>query len=294
MKFAFFRGCFIPVRLPHLEYVGRKIFKDLNITLIEVKDFTCCPEPVGFGINEKLTALSIAARNLCVAEEAGYDIITLCNGCLYTLKQANLKLKKNEELRDKINGILSNIGYQFKGIITVKHFLEVLNQDIGIDKLKEYVKIPLTGLTVASHTGCHIISPSEIMSFDDPYDPIILDDMVSALGATPADYDLKTLCCGWTLSNYGDRASANHLIGEKLRDMKDAGADCITVVCPQCFHQFDMGQLLASRKIKLDFRLPVLFYLQLLGLAMGYNLKEIQYPSHRIRDANFENRVSSR
>lgn len=293
-KFAFFRGCFIPIRLPHIEYVARRVFEDLGITLVDLKDFTCCPEPVGFGINDKLTWLSIAARNICLAEEVNRDIITLCNGCLYTLKQANVQLKANPELKDKINGILSDTGHQFRGSIKVKHFLEVLNEDIGINKLKEYVTVPLTGLTVASHLGCHIISPIEIMNFDDPYDPVVLDGITASLGATPADYDLKSLCCGWTLFNYGTRESAANLISAKLKDMKKAGADCLTVVCPQCFHQFDMGQLLASRETALGFRLPVLFLLQLLGLAMGYDLKKIQYRFHRIKDESFEKKVVSR
>lgn len=290
-RFAFFRGCFIPVRLPHIEHVARNVLRELGVDLLDVEGFSCCPEPVGFGVNDKLTWTAIAARNISLAEEEGHDILTLCNGCLYTLKQANVALKGDEELREKVNEMLAPIDRQFKGDIEVKHFAHVLLGDIGLDEVERRVETPLRGLTVASHTGCHIISPLEVMQFDDPYDPVVLDGMVSALGATPADYDLKPLCCGWTLTNYGSRQSASRLLGAKLTAMREGGADCVTVICPQCHYQFDMGQIIAVRSLKLGFRLPVLFYLQLLALAMGYSLDEIHYRHHRVRDSAFEKKV---
>jgi len=290
-RFAFFRGCFIPVRFPHIEYVARRVLRELDVDLLDVDGFSCCPEPVGFGLNDKLTWMAVAARNISLAEKEGHDIITLCNGCLYTLKQANVVLKENEELREKVNEMLAPIDRQFKGTVEVKHFAHVLLGDVGLDEVEKRVETPLKGLTVACHTGCHITSPLELMQFDDPYDPVVLEGMVSALGATPADYDLKPLCCGWTLTNYGSRQSASRLLGAKLAAMREGGADCVTVICPQCHYQFDMGQVIAVRNLKLAFRLPVLFYLQLLALAMGYSLDEIHYRNHRVRNSRFEEKV---
>ena len=293
-RYAFFRGCFIPIRLPHIEYVARRVLPNLGIELVDINNFTCCPEPVGFGIHDKLTWLSIAARNLCLAEEQGLDIISLCNGCVYTLKQTNEELKKNQKLKEKVNDILSGTGHQFKGTVEVKHFIQVLNEDIGMRRLRETITSPLDGLKVATHTGCHIVSPEEVLDFDDIYEPVVLDSMVSLLGATPIDYDLKLLCCGWTLMNYGPPEAAYSMLSDKFKSMKDMGADCSTVICPQCFYQFDMGQLMASRKLKLEFKVPVMFYLQLLGLAMGYSLDEMQYTSHRVKGVDFENKIKAR
>ncbi len=290
-RFAFFRGCFIPVRLPHIEQVSRRVLQELGVDLLDVGGFSCCPEPVGFGLNDKLTWMAIAARNISLAEDEGRDILTLCNGCLYTLKQANVALKENEELREKVNEALAAADRQFRGTVEVKHFAQVLLEDVGLDRVRGRVEAPLTGLTVACHTGCHIVSPLEVMRFDDPYDPVVLDGMVSALGATPTDYDLKPLCCGWTLTNYGTRESASKLLGAKLTAMHEAAADCITVICPQCHYQFDTGQMLAARSMGLDFRLPTLFYTQLLALAMGYGLDEIHYWRHRVRDPAFEEKL---
>jgi heterodisulfide reductase subunit B len=290
MRFAFFKGCFIPIRLPYIELVASKVLGDLSVELQPIEGFSCCPEPVGF-LTDRFTGLTISARNIALAEEEGRDIVTLCNGCTYSLRQANLSLKKNSELRDRVNDVLAETGHQFKGSIEVKHFAQVLTEDIGIEKIEALVRKPLSGVRVACHTGCHILSPPEAMAFDDPLDPVVLERMVSALGAEPVDYELKTLCCGWTLTNYGDKESANRLVGTKLNLMHGAAADCLAVICPQCFYQFDTGQMLAARELKLDYKLPVLFYLQLLALAMGYNVDEIQLSMHRVKDQALEEKL---
>ncbi len=290
MKFSFFRGCFIPIRYPHIEEVSRKVLPEIGVELVDVDSFTCCPEGVAMSV-DKMTWLTVAARNIAIAEDVGHDIITLCNGCTYTLKQTNTILKENEELKEKVNEVLSETDKQYKGTINVKHFSWVLKDDIGLDKVKEKAEVSLSGLNVASHTGCHIISPLEVMSFDDPFEPVVVDEMVSTLGATPVDYLFKPLCCGWTLSNFGTRDSANELLGTKLRAMQEAGADCITVLCPQCYNQFDTGQMMAGRALKLEFKLPVLFYTELMALSMGYSLDEIHYRSHRIRDDGFSEKI---
>jgi len=291
MRFSLFLGCFIPVRLPHIEKVARSVLGEIGVELQDIGGFTCCPEPVGFHINDKLTATAIAARNIALAEEQGDDIITLCNGCTYTLKQVNEELKRDPELRDKVNEVLSETDHEYRGTIEVKHFAQVLNEDIGLDRIAKYVERPLSGLSVAGHTGCHILSPPDVMKFDDPYEPVVLDNMVAALGAEPADFSMKTICCGWTLTNYGDRQSANQLVGAKLQAMEVAGSDCISVICPQCFYQFDTGQMMATRSLKLDIKLPVLYYLQLLGLSMGYGLDDIHYKQHRVKSPGFEDKL---
>jgi heterodisulfide reductase subunit B len=290
-EYAFFKGCFAPVRLPQLERATYKVFQKLGISLVDLDDFTCCPEPVGVGIADKLSWMAIAARNLAVAEEKGLDVLTICNGCTYTLRHATHELNKDNELLGKVNGVISDTGHEYKKTAKVRHFLEVLRDDVGIGRLKDSVKRPLAGLTVATHTGCHILSPKEIMNFDNPFDPTVLDDFVSALGATPADYDVKTMCCGWTLMTYGAREGSYKLLNDKLGDMKKARADCVTVVCPQCFYQFDMGQWIASRKDIPQYNLPVMFYLQLLDIAMGSSLDEVGYSLHKVQNTSFAAKI---
>ncbi|MFA5869036.1 MAG: CoB--CoM heterodisulfide reductase iron-sulfur subunit B family protein [Candidatus Bathyarchaeia archaeon] len=290
MRHALFLGCFIPVRLPHIEAVARRVLPELGVELADVEGFSCCPEPVGF-LTDRITALTVAARNISLAEEVGLDIITLCNGCTYTLRQANETLKADPDLRERVNGILAETGHAFRGTVEVRHFAQVLHKQVGIEKIRSAVRKPLTGLRVACHPGCHILSPPDAMGFDDPFDPVVLDEMVAALGAEPVDWDRRTLCCGWTLTNYGDKESANRLLGAKLEAMRAAGADCSAVICPQCFYQFDTGQMLAARDLKLEYKIPTLYYLQLLALAMGHGIDEANIRGHRVKDPALEEKL---
>lgn len=284
-KYAFFRGCFIPSRAPHIEYVARETLPKLGIGLIDLDGFTCCPEPTGFSIHEKLTWLTIAARNLTVAEEQGLDIITICNGCYYSLKHTYEELE-DLDLRNRVNEVLAETGREYKGTSDVKHFIQVLKEDVGIEKIKASVKVPLKGLKVATHVGCHFANRfGEYVH--------VIDELVAALGAESIDYDLKNLCCGWTLGVYGEQDEEYTWLKNRFDSMTKAEADCVNVICPTCWNQLDTGQFRAARKVDIPHKTPVLFYLQLLGLAMGYSIEEMQLRAHRIKDAGFEEKLGS-
>lgn len=290
MKYALFLGCFIPVRLPHLELIARDVLPELGIELVEINDFTCCPEPVGF-LADNITGLAISARNISIAEEKGLNIITLCNGCTYSLKKANHVLKENSVLRGKVNEILEQTNHVFSGNVRVKHFAQVLLDEVGINLIKSKVKKPLNNIKIACHTGCHILNPSNVMGFDNPLDPTNLDRLVEALGAQPVYWDKKTVCCGWTLTNYGQRESAGRLLEEKFNSISRAKADFLTVICPQCFNQFDRSYLYTSHGKKNEWKTPTLFYLQLLALALGRSIEDIKLSMHRIRNAILEDKL---
>jgi heterodisulfide reductase subunit B len=282
-EYAFFLGCMIPVKFPQIEYVARKVLPQIGVELVDIEEFTCCPDPVSMGSVDQLTWVTMGARNLSLAEEANMDLITLCNGCAYTLRHTKHELKHSEELTQRVNDILVQTDHTYHGSNDAKHFLPLLVQDIGLDRIREAVKRPLTGLKVATHTGCHLLSPNDLHGFDDSEDPVVFDAMVEALGATPVDYPTKAGCCGIGFSVSGQPDSNNRVLGEKLTDIHAHEADCIAVGCPFCFQQFDMGQLMAGRKLGLDFKVPVLNYLQLLGLAIGIDPEELQFGSHKIK-----------
>ena len=277
----------IPIKQPHIEHLARKILPQLGLELEDLDGFTCCPDPVWFRSIDNLAWMSVAARNLCVAEERGLNILTLCNACAGVLNETNALLKKDAKIQTKVNEILDEIGHEFHGSIEVRHVLDVLSKDIEQEKIQSLVKRELKTLNVATHTGCHLMRPHEIMQFYNPEDPKVFDKLVSILGANPVSYTLKTRCCGFSMSlSYLDASSA--ATKDKLMSAKEAGADCIAVSCPACFQQLDTGQLLASRAFGLNFKIPVLNYLELLGLAMGYSLDEVGYNTHKIKDANLE------
>ena len=281
--FAFFWGCMIPTKQPHIEYVARLALPSLGAQLVDVDGFTCCPDPVGVGAADPLAWVTIGARNLSLAEEQNLDMLTLCNGCAYTLRHAFHDLSEAPELRQRVNSILAETGHTYQGTSQVKHFLPWLAQDVGVETIRRAVQRPLTGLRVATHTGCHLLSPQYLHGFDNSENPVVFDGLVEALGATPVEYETKPACCGIGFAVSGQLDSSGAALTAKLTDVHSAGADCIAVGCPFCYQQFDMGQLAASRKSGLDFKVPVLNYLQLLGLALGFGEKEIHLSAHKVK-----------
>jgi heterodisulfide reductase subunit B len=282
-RFAFFRGCMIPTKQPHIEHVARLVLPRLGAQLADVDGFTCCPDPVGVGAVDPFSWVTIGARNLSLAEEQDLDVLTLCNGCAYTLRHVVHDLGESPELRDRVNGVLVETGHTYRGTGQVRHFLPWLAQDVGGEAIRRLVQRPLTGLRVATHTGCHLLSPQYLHGFDDPEDPVVFDGLVEALGATPVDYEAKAGCCGIGFAVTGQPDPSGSVLNAKLTEIHDAGADCIAVGCPFCYQQFDMGQLTAARKFGLDFKVPVLNYLQLLGLALGFNAEEMQVRAHKVK-----------
>ncbi|MHA1300567.1 MAG: CoB--CoM heterodisulfide reductase iron-sulfur subunit B family protein, partial [Candidatus Helarchaeota archaeon] len=224
-----FLGCVIPNRLPFLESTSRKVLEKLGVETSDGQ-FSCCPEPVGFQSVHKEGWLALGARNLCVAEAEGKNIISLCNGCTQTLKAVNHELKHDEDKKSEVNEILSKVGKEYKGTSVVKHFVQVLIEDVGIDKIKSMVTNPMSKIKAACHTGCHYSRPSEIMQWDDPLKPKFLRELVAATGAQVVDYEGEEICCGNgagnTSKDVGDALAKN-----KIKNAKAGGANCLIVIC---------------------------------------------------------------
>ncbi|MFW9915002.1 MAG: CoB--CoM heterodisulfide reductase iron-sulfur subunit B family protein [Candidatus Thorarchaeota archaeon] len=280
MKYALFLGCTIPYRLPFLEASTRKVLSKLDVETVDLP-FGCCPDPIGIQSIDKISYLALAARNLCIAEEAGLDIITICNGCFETLKVANAELKENRELRETVNSFLADIDKEFKGSSAVKHLHQVFYEDIGPKKISSIVSTPLT-LKLATHYGCHLLRPEKILHVDNPDRPRSLDELVEALGAETVDYSEKNLCCGAGVR--GINAQNSYAIARaKLADIKRFGAEGLVVTCPTCFLQYDSGQLIVQKEFKENYQLPVYFYSELAALALGIAPAEIGLNMHRIK-----------
>ena len=282
MEIAYFLGCIMNNRYPGIEKATRILFDKLDIELKDMAGASCCPAPGVFGSFDKKTWASIAARNVTIAEDMGSDIMTECNGCFGSLFETNLMLKHDEKFKDEINEVLAEAGREFKGTVNVRHFAEVLYNDVGIDKLAELVDKPLD-LNLAVHYGCHFLKPSEEIQIDNPEKPTILDDIVEATGAKSVPYKDKMLCCG---AGGGLRSRdidvTLSFTKEKLDNMTDAGVDAIVNVCPFCHLQFDVGQTEVNKKYGTDFKIPVFHLAQILGLAIGLGSDELTLDSHLI------------
>jgi len=267
--YAFFLGCMIPNRYPGIELATRNIAPALGIELKDMEGASCCPAPGVFKSFDKPTWLALAARNLTIAESMGCDILTLCNGCYGTLKEANEILKADSEQKDKVNKILNDVKREFRGNIQVRHIADVLYRDFGPEKLGGMVKKTLP-LNVAVHYGCHLLRPTKYREIKSSERPRFLDEMVEVLGAKSIPYRDKMLCCG---AGGGVRTAALDvsldMAREKLQNIKNVGADLIATPCGFCVFQFDRGQIEIKDKTGLFFNIPVLHYVQLLGLALG-------------------------
>lgn len=285
LNYLFFKGCIIPASLPNIEKLSLEILPEIGINLVESDEFTCCPDPIRLQGANQFFWITTAARNIAIAEEKKMDIMTLCNGCENTLAIANHKLKNNPELKNKVNEALKEVSREFKGTVKIKHFLQVLKEDIGLENLKKMIKTPLNGLKVAGHPGCHILMPNEILQFDNPVDPEFYDHFIAALGAIPVDYLTKADCCGVSLSLAGEKEASNSCIASKLIDAQKFGAQLVSTACPSCFNQFDTGQFIAARDFpELKERpIPVLYAIELLALAMGRSFEDIGYNLHRVK-----------
>jgi heterodisulfide reductase subunit B len=279
--YALFLGCMIPLRLPFMESSSRQLIKSFDVELVDLKGAACCPDPSLKSL-DKDTWMTLAARNIASAEEMGLNILTLCNGCFETLKTVNVALKKDTKLKVKINESLTRIGKEYKGNIEVKHLVEVLINDIGVKRLSESVKTSLNGLRVATHYGCHLLRPGSILEVDDSLRPVYLDRLVELTGASSIPYYKANLCCGAGVSGV-DADTAKELVKFKLRMVAKAKADCMAVVCPFCMLQYDVTQTLVTNEVGKKFDIPVLYYPEMMLLAMGLKPDDLALDMHRIK-----------
>jgi heterodisulfide reductase subunit B len=284
MKMAFFPGCLIPVKYPYMEAAIRKTLPPLGIEIVDLEGFTCCPDPIHFKAADNLGWLTLATRNLCIAEEAGLDIFTVCSGCTETLSEASYMLNEDAELRERVNKRLKRVGKEYKGTVKVRHLVTILRDDIGMEKITSTVTRPLKDVMIAIHYGCHLLKPSAFMNVDDPDDPHVMDMLINAIGGNTCRHKEWYLCCGRACKDENLREDMTRCVLDSVKEME---ADCMGMICPTCFSSFDLGQILLSRKYKdseKDQKLvaPV-YYFQLLGIAQGLSPEDVGLNRHKIK-----------
>lgn len=288
-KYLIFLGCAIPYRVSSFEISSRKVLDRLGVELVEMPEFNCCGLPLDPVSHE--TMLIMAAKNLALAERQGLNILTLCPGCAGTLKKVNKILKADKALREEINAHLKEVNLEFKGTIEAKHLLQLLKEDVGIEKIKDSVVKPLTNLKVAEHNGCHILRPKEFISFDDPEDPQTLKMLIEATGATCLDYIDETECCGAPSVGVSDKV-ALALAKDKLSHVKQVDAQALITICPFCHIMYDTNELRIEKLFNETYGIPILHYPQLLGLAMGMTPEELAFSDLRVSPSNILRQIT--
>jgi heterodisulfide reductase subunit B len=265
-----------------MELAMRETLQHFEIETHDIDGFSCCPNPLTLPHIDHHAALAISARNLAVAEKQGKDILTPCNGCFEMLKGAAVCLQDDKELREEVNSILAKTGHEYNGMVKVKHFIQLLFEDIGLGTIAESVIYPLTNLSAAVHVGCHILRPSNVLNVDDAQRPSILHQLVRALGAKTVQFPDEMDCCGYG-TRPADKDLALKMTGTKIDNMKRAGAEALVLICPACTLQFDLMQRLALRGLEDKKTLPVFYYPELLNLAVGTPPQKLGFGQHRVK-----------
>lgn len=289
-KIAPFFGCMISTKYPQFEAAVRLTMPELGFELVDLDGFTCCPDPIYFQAADKLSWLSIAARNITIAEDAGLDLVTCCSGCTSSLAETNHILKHDDELRKQINEKLAKIGREFKGTINVRHIATVIRDDVGYEKITESVKNPLEGFRIVFHYGCHLLKPEVIMNVDDSVHPTILENLVGAIGAEPVSHREKINCCGKSCMN---EDLPPKMMYDILTSVEEHNPDCLCLICPTCFDQYDTGQIKMKRIYGRKFETPIVYYFQLLALAQGVAPDRIGIKWHKVKPKAFLEKISS-
>lgn len=281
MEALLYLGCTIPVRNLNYEVSARLTARALGITLHDHELFGCCGFPLK-SLDSRDT-LVIAARNLALAEKEGLEICALCNACAGTLIEVAHRLETNLDLKNQVNDRLELVGLRYEGPVRIRHYMRLLWEEIGVEGIKSAVTKPLSEVILAPHYGCHYLKPSELTTgFDTPEVPRTLSEMIAATGARVADYPSLLDCCGGGLLGVSEE-TANALAVKKLEDVSSIGADALVLVCPFCNVMYEGQQKKIAKKAGLDLKVPVVYYPQVLGLALGMTPDELGFKLNRVK-----------
>ena len=264
MKYAYFPGCSAESTARDLYLSTMTVTRGLGIELIEPEGWSCCGTTMAHQVDHDLS-VSLAAANLLKVKDMGIDMVVSCASCYSRMKIANHEISTNPKTREVISAAL---GRDYDGSVKVRHFVEIILEDMGLDAFKKALKHSLRGLKVASYYGCLLVRPPEITGFDDPENPVYMDRLINAMGGVGLDWPHKVECCGGSLTL--TRSDLVVKLSEAIIAMaKDSGAQCIAVACPMCQINLDMRQDDILKTTGHRYNMPVLYITQLMGLCLG-------------------------
>lgn len=267
MNVAYFPGCSLHSMAHEYDISTRLVCRHLNINLKEIEDWNCCGATAAHSLDHTL-AVGLAARNLSIARQMNLDRVTaVCAGCFGRLKSASHEMRHNPHMRSEVEAMLQEPA-PLK--TEVQHLLQLLVEEAGLDAIKQKVVKPLQGLRLAAYYGCLLTRPQQVVDFDDPEQPVSLDHLLQALGAETVTWGHKAECCGGGYAA-SDTAIVLDLGGQVINSARNAGAEAIVVACPMCQGNLDMRQ----KAMGLDYRMPIIYFTQLMGLAFGYKSNQL-------------------
>jgi len=272
MRYLYYPGCSAEATGKAYDISTRALMAKLGIELREIDDWNCCGATSYFSVRE-LDSFAIAARNLALAQQQGdEDLVAICNACYTALSKTNRYMNDSDEVFKAVNGALGAVGRSYDGTKNVRHIMDVLVNDIGLDAISEKVTRRLTGIKVAPYYGCQYSRP--MGTFDDPEFPTTMDAFFKALGAEVIDYAGKVKCCGGMMMMTKEDA-ALRLCHELLKTAADKGADVLVAACPLCEMNLEAYQPRVNAAFGTNFKIPVMYFTQLAGLAFGVEPRKL-------------------
>ncbi len=256
MKVAYFPGCTLKTKAKDLDKYARLSAKALGVELEEIDNWQCCGGVFTTATDEIATKLS-SVRALADAKDKNQILVTVCSACHNVIKQTNHAMNTNEEFASKVNNYLAP-DMSYDGSTNVMHYLELLRDEIGFDKIKEKVVNKLEGKKIAAYYGCLLLRPSSVMQMDDGENPTIMEDFIKSLGAQAVVYPYRNECCGGYIA-LENQDAAKKRSGIVTNSAKMAGADMIVTACPLCKYNLE----------KNGSDIPVVYITELLAEALG-------------------------
>lgn len=271
MKYGYYPGCSLEHNAIAYHQSAMAIARPLGIEFTEVDDWNCCGAIEYIAVH-LLPSYALVGRNLALAArqpDNNGQLVAPCSACYLNLSKVDRYMSDSPELAQNVNKALGEGGLSYEpGAIRVRHLLDVLAKDVGYEAIAAQVKKTLQGLRVAPYYGCVVVRPGFQEQIDDPEYPVSLDRMMEALGATVVDFPLKAHCCGGHMTQISQDV-ALELIRRLLKNANDYAADVIVTLCPMCQLNLDAYQESVNRHFKTNFELPILYFTQLIGLALG-------------------------
>ena len=274
MKYAYYPGCSLECSSAAYDVSVRAVADLLGIKLVELNDWNCCGATEYFSQDE-LTACSVIARNLALVDSQYEQLVAPCAACYLNLAKVDNLMSEHADMNDKINQALAAGGLNYKpGRVKVRHILDVIHTDIGETAIRDKVVKPLTGLRIAPYYGCQVVRP--IKGLDSTEYPMKMDELFKWLGAEVVDYPVKAHCCGGHMTQLSE-PQAFELIRRLLQSAVDYEADMILCMCPMCQLNMDAYQSRVNGFFGLNFKMPIIFFTQLLGVAFGIDPKTLGF-----------------
>lgn len=277
MNYAYYPGCSLKGMGRSYEESLLATFRALGLGLEEIEDWNCCGATAYMSVDED-KAIALAARNLAIAEPAGKDLVVPCSACYLVLEKTRKQMREYPDTRKRVCSALETSGLRYGETARIRHPLEVLFQDVGVEGLKKAVKRPLKGVKVAPYYGCQIVRP--FSNFDHQVYPVVMDKLLEACGAEVVYYPLKTRCCGGSLTGTIEEAG-QRLAYILLHEAEKRGANVVATLCPLCLFNLDSYHGSITRRFG-QVSVPTVYFTQLVGYALGCSYEELGLGRHRV------------